>query len=40
MCRLQTIDKYYNNLQYNESNREASINIYTYTYIKNIINEL
>lgn len=38
MCRLQTIDKYYNNLQYNESNREASINIYT--YIKNIINEL
>ncbi|GAB1862237.1 Aldehyde dehydrogenase domain-containing protein [Camponotus japonicus] len=22
MCRLQTIDKYYNNLQYNESNRE------------------
>lgn len=39
MCRLQTIDKYYNNLQYNENNREVSINIYTYTYIKNI-NEL
>lgn len=34
MCqRVEAIDKYYYNLQYNECKREVSINIFTYTLI-------